>query len=121
MPGTLKHGLLTPSLADLFPAILLLAEFGRPATWQALLSDGDTGWHIRTGDFILRSHTVPFHDLFSFSRPDQPWYAWEWLSDVVFALLHRWQGLPAVAAFSAALLSLTAAVLLCWLLRPPCS
>ncbi|HYW44774.1 MAG TPA: hypothetical protein VE959_18065 [Bryobacteraceae bacterium] len=109
--------LLAPSLADLFVAILLAAEFGQPASWLALLSDGDTGWHIRTGDFILRSGAVPLRDLFSFSRPDQPWYAWEWLADVIFALLHRWHGLEAVAVFTAIVLSATGAILLMWLLR----
>lgn len=109
--------LLRPSLADLFFPVLLLAVFGRASAWRALLADGDTGWHIRTGDFILATGTVPLHDLFSFSRLDQPWFAWEWLGDIVFALLHRWKGLEAVAAFSAVLLSLSAVLLLRWILR----
>ena len=110
-------GLAKPSLVDLFFPILLLAAFGRTQSWQALLADGDTGWHIRTGEFILQTGTVPFRDLFSFSRPGEPWFAWEWLADVVFALLHRWHGLGAVAAFSAVVLCGSAVLLLCWLLR----
>jgi len=109
--------LLTPSLPDFFLAVLLLACFGRPLTFQALLADGDTGWHIRTGEYILQHHAVPARDLFSFSRPDQPWFAWEWLSDTLFALCYRWHGLTAVAALAAVVLCLAAAVLLCWLLR----
>jgi hypothetical protein len=109
--------LLTPTLADVFWGILIVAEFARPESWQALLSDGDTGWHIRTGEFILQHGTVPMRDLFSFSRAGQPWYAWEWLADVVFALLHRWHGLAAVAIFAAVVLGLSAALLLIWLLR----
>src|SRR5947199_7417963 len=97
-PGRLRR-FCTPSLADLFPAILLIAEFGRPSSWQALLADGDTGWHIRTGDFILQNGRVPWRDLFSYSRPGEPWFAWEWLADVLFALLHRWRGLEGVALF----------------------
>jgi hypothetical protein len=27
--------------------------------------DCDTGWHIRTGEWILAHHAVPYHDLFS--------------------------------------------------------
>ncbi|MBZ5579011.1 MAG: hypothetical protein LAP40_20815 [Acidobacteriia bacterium] len=109
--------LVTPSLADLFFVALLVVAFGRPLTLQALLADGDTGWHIRTGDFILQARAVPVHDLFSFSRPDAPWFSWEWLSDVLFALGHRWQGLSGVAGLSAAVLCLAATCLLCWLLR----
>jgi len=106
-----------PSLPDLFFAMLLAALFGRLQNWQVLLSDGDTGWHIRTGDFILRSRAVPTRDLFSFSRAGQPWYAWEWLSDMVFAQLHRWGGLEAVAAFCAAAVCAAATLLFCWLLH----
>jgi hypothetical protein len=61
--------------------------------------DGDTGWHIRTGEWILAHRTVPFHDLFSFSRPDAPWFAWEWLSDILFAGLHSQFGLSGVTLF----------------------
>jgi hypothetical protein len=110
------RSLLKPSLVDLFFLVLMLAAFGRPQSWQGLLADGDTGWHIRTGDYILATGKVPLQDLFSFSRPGQPWFAWEWLADVVFALLHRWHGLGAVAAFSACVLCLSAVFLLCWLL-----
>jgi hypothetical protein len=126
MPQAVRHApahlfqacriLLKPTLVDLFFLILMLSAFGRPQSWQGLLADGDTGWHIRTGDYILETRRVPLEDLFSFSRAGQPWFAWEWLADVSFALLHRWHGLEAVAAFSACVLCLSAAFLLCWLL-----
>ena len=47
-PGFLRR-LLTPSLADVFFVALLAGAFLRPGGLQALLADGDTGWHIRTG------------------------------------------------------------------------
>ena len=107
---------LAPTLPDLFCAVFLLARFGGIDSWQALLGDGDTGWHIRTGEYIL-AHGIPAHDLFSFSRPGQPWYAWEWLSDVIFARIHGWWGLTGVAALGALLVCLPAALLFAWLLR----
>ena len=112
-----RRALVGLSLGDLFVLILMLAAFGRPRAWQGLLADGDTGWHIRTGDYILQTGRVPVADLFSFTRHGQPWFAWEWLADVGFALLHRWHGLEAVVGFSALVLSLSAGLLLCWLLR----
>lgn len=117
-PGSARRGwsLAVPSLADLYFPVLLLAAFGRLTSWQGLLADGDTGWHIRTGDFILSTGTVPRHDFFSFSRPGESWFAWEWLGDVVFSLLRRWGGLQAVAAFAAVVLCLAAVCLLRWLL-----
>jgi hypothetical protein len=108
---------LVPSFPELFLPVLLLAAFGRAAGWQSLLLDGDAGWHIRTGEFILQSGSVPVRDLFSYSKPGQAWFAWEWLADVVFAKLHQWGGLAAVAAFAAVIICLSATLLLCWLLR----
>jgi hypothetical protein len=78
---------------------------------MALLGDGDTGWHIRTGDYILSHHQFPKQDLFSFSRAGQPWFAWEWLSDVLFSALHKAGGLAAVALMAGVLIAGTSAVL----------
>jgi hypothetical protein len=44
------------------------------------------------GEYIIDHGAVPKADLFSYSKPGQPWYAWEWLSDVCMALLHRLGG-----------------------------
>ncbi len=102
---------LTPSLADVFFVALFLAVFARAAGLEALLSDGDTGWHIRVGELVLGSGRVPVADPFSFTRPGAPWFAWEWLSDVLFALLYRWHGVGAVAAMAGVALALGAALL----------
>src|SRR5205085_9547162 len=90
---------------------ILLWVFAAGSGWSVLLADGDTGWHIRTGDYILDTRSVPVRDLFSFSKPGEPWFAWEWLSDVIFALLHRAWGLKAVAVFAGLVLSLAATLL----------
>jgi len=107
---------LVPTLPDLLFALLLVALFGRPYGWQALLGDGDTGWHIRSGEYIL-DRGVPARDLFSFSRAGQPWFAWEWLSEAIFAKVHRWWGLEGIAVLGALLVCLPAALLFAWLLR----
>jgi hypothetical protein len=80
--------------------------------WIALLGDGDTGWHIRTGQYILERHQVPTQDLFSFSRPGAPWFAWEWLSDVTYALAFQIAGLKAVVLLSGTVIALFATVVL---------
>jgi len=38
-------------------------------------------------------------DIFSFTKPGQPWFAWEWLTDVFFALLHNAMGLKGILLF----------------------
>jgi len=102
----LARRLFFPSLTDLFFSLVLTIAFLTGGDgWQALLQDGDTGYHIRTGAYILASRQIPAHDLFSFSRPGAPWYAWEWLSDVIFAGLHSLAGLKGVVLFTAILLT----------------
>jgi hypothetical protein len=100
--------LLTPSLLDCLLVSLLAWQFAVGGRWVTLLADGDTGWHIRTGEYVLDHGRWPHEDLFSFSKPGQPWYAWEWLADVIFALLFRLAGLAGVAA-GAGLLIIVAA------------
>lgn len=103
---------LRPTLADLFLASLVGWLFVTGQSWTALLADADTGWHIRTGEWILQTRSVPTQDLFSFTRAGQPWCAWEWLSDVIFALLARPWGLAGVTVFAGIVIALSAVVLL---------
>jgi hypothetical protein len=98
---------LLPSLTDvmfLMPVVLLLTTMEGVGI---LLGDGDTGWHIRAGDWILQNGRVPDRDIFSFSKAGEPWFAWEWLWDAVFAWLHRAGGLPLVALASLLVISAT--------------
>jgi hypothetical protein len=106
--GNLLRRWFVPSLPDVFFCALLLATVAHPQGLRSLLSDGDTGWHIRAGELILQTGRVPVTDPFSFSRPQQPWFAWEWLADVVFAQTWRWRGLAGVAALAGAVLALAA-------------
>jgi len=54
----------------------LLAMTARPAL------DPDLWWHLRTGQWIVETGTVPHTDPFSFTRAGQPWVSHEWLSEV---------------------------------------
>jgi hypothetical protein len=99
--------ILIPSLSDMFFLAILVWLFmsSGAAGWQGLLVDADAGWHIRTGQYILDHHAVPHQDLYSFSKPGAPWYAWEWGSDVLFGWLHRLAGLKGVVLFTGVLLA----------------
>ena len=65
--------------------------------YQKLFRDSDAGWHIRTGESILSTHALPHTDPYSFTRFGQPWFAWEWGSDVLTGAAYRAGGLSAVA------------------------
>jgi hypothetical protein len=96
-----------PSLTDFAFLMPIIFLFGRMEGAKTLLSDCDTGWHIRTGEWIIANGWVPMHDIFSFSKPGSPWFAWEWLSDVLFARLNAMGGLQAVVMFTVLMLSVT--------------
>ena len=102
---------LLPSFTDFAFLMPIVFLFGRMGGLRDLLSDCDTGWHIRTGEWIVANHRVPAGDIFSFSKTGDPWFAWEWLSDVVFAWLNGHGGLQAVVVFAILLLALTFALL----------
>ena len=86
---------LPPMSAWVFVSILLWLFIGHFGA-TTLLGDGDSGWHIRTGEYVLDDHTFPRHDLFSFSMEGKQWFAWEWLADVALALANRAAGLKGV-------------------------
>lgn len=94
-------------LAFLAPLGFLLA---RPNGFKSLLGDGDTGWHLQTGEWILNNKSVPYNDFFSFSRPGGAWFAWEWLWDACFAGLQRIGGLAAILFVSALVICAASAV-----------
>ena len=80
-------------------AFLLLASFTAFAFVTVLSSafaDGDTGWHIATGQWIATHGTVPRSDPFSFTARGHPWVAHEWLSELLMYGAWRfggWSGL----------------------------
>lgn len=83
---------------------------------SALLNDGDTFWHIATGQWILQHGVVPSVDPFSHTMPGAPWTAHEWLSEILLATAHDlggWTGVTALTGlmFSAAITLLTRAML----------
>lgn len=102
---------LLPSLTDVAFLLPVLLLFTRLDGVKRLLADADTGWHIRAGEWILANGRVPEEDLFSFTMAGAPWFAWEWLADVVMALLHRWFGLAGPVYLGVLLVGTTAVLI----------
>lgn len=103
MRGLWKY--FSPSISHLiFVVVLLQLTFN---IGNRLLEDADTGYHIRAGEIILETVTVPTHDDFSFRSPKLEWTAHEWLSEVAMALIHRFSGLTGIVLFFIFLISLT--------------
>lgn len=90
-----------PSLGDFLILITLFWAFlAFPGSWMHFIGDANTGLHIRTGDYVLAHHWVPTRDLFSFSKPNETWYAFEWLSCTIYAVLYQYFGLAGIVALS---------------------
>src|SRR5690349_6396278 len=98
---------LMPSLTDVAFLMPLVFLFSSMAGVRSLLSDGDTGWHIRIGDWILAHRAVPRTDMFSFTMPGQPFFAWEWLWDAGASWIHQRWGLAGVVLVSMFVICLT--------------
>jgi hypothetical protein len=94
---------LLPSIASV---LFLIIFFPLSFLGQPLLQDTDTGIHIRTGEVILETMTIPKYDVFSFHHPPLPWTAHEWLSQVIMALVHRRFGLAGVVVFFSGIIAL---------------
>jgi len=103
---------LMPSMADLIFVALFAALVFTPLAMR-LLGDAGIGWHIRAGQQILATHSIPRVDSFSSTMGGQPWYAWEWLYDLVVGRLEAVLGLNGVVWFTA----LVIAAVFAWLFR----
>jgi hypothetical protein len=105
LPATWMHWFI-PSTGDLiFVALLVLLVYSTLAV--RLLGDAGIGWHIRTGQLILATHAIPHIDPFSSTMSGPPWFAWEWLFDVLVGWLDRMAGLNGVVFFTASIIALT--------------
>jgi hypothetical protein len=60
---------------------------------KARLDDLDMWWHLRMGQVVWTTHTVPITDIFSFTTNHHAWTPHEWLSQVTIYLFYRAAGL----------------------------
>ena len=102
---------LLPNLGVLLAVATLIYSLFLFGGGQQFFRDSDSGWHIRSGEWILANHALPHTDLFSFSKAGEPWFLWEWGSDVLLGWVHMINGLPGVAILIA--LAISGCVWLC--------
>ena len=114
MASTRRAG--PPSIpAVVFLTLLFLVPIGLQ---QPLLnSDGDLARHLLHGQYMLEHRELIRADPFSYTRPGQPFVAFEYGSQILYALAQRFGGLPAVAVLAGLLLASTYSLLAGFLLR----
>ena len=83
----------------LFTAILFIALFVMAVRE---ISDPDFWWHLRTGQSILETRTIPHADIFSHTNAGRVWVTHEWLSEVFIYAIFALGSFPAlIVAFAA--------------------
>ena len=83
-----------------FPAMLGMFLIGRVFyDVRDFVVDADVWWHIKVGQDILRTHHWPTTDAYSFTAAGTPWIAYEWLGEIVLALVYRAGGVVSLCVF----------------------
>ena len=102
---------LLPSVRDIVFLFLLWSLLAGTLSNRPL-ADPDIGWHIRTGERILATHTLPPTDPYSSTMQGERWFAWEWLYDLLLGILYRAGGLNGVAWLCAVVVATVFALVL---------
>jgi hypothetical protein len=112
MTGTRR---LQPSLFD-FVFVLWVTVIPIALGNRLLSTDGDLPRHLRLGEWMIANRAMLTVDNFSFTRGGQPFVAFEWGSEVIYAAVHRLGGLAGVAVLAGMVLAFTYALLIRFLL-----
>lgn len=76
-----------------------------------VISEPDTFWHLKLGQYMLRTRTFPYTDMFSYTLAGTRVFPVEWLFEVVWALLYSSAGVAGLILAKAAIAGLTAVLL----------
>ena len=79
----MKHA----SLEFRFRQVLVLTGFlvylGAVSLSFDQLKEADLGWHLKSGEWLIRNLSLPIHDPFSLDGGASPWYPYSWLYEIV--------------------------------------
>jgi len=63
------------------------------AVRQSVSIDPDLWWHLKAGQQIIDTRSIPHTDDYSFTKQGSEWVAHEWLSEVIMDAIYRVTGL----------------------------
>ncbi len=63
--------------------------------------EADTLWHLKLGQYILSTHSFPYHDIFSYTLAGTKIYPVEWLFEVVWFIIYRLFGVAGLVIIKA--------------------
>lgn len=92
------------AIASLFLIVIALCVFEVEAL--------DFGWHLKAGEYIWTTKSIPTHDIFSYIAEGRRWVDSHWLFQLVLYGVHVAGGIPGVVFLRVALVVATFALLL---------
>jgi hypothetical protein len=95
------------SARKLFVCIVFVGIF---TTAAREVVDPDFWWHLRTGQYILETRSIPHSDVFSFTSAGREWIAHEWLTEVLLFAVFRTAGTTGLMLVFAAIITAAFAV-----------
>ncbi|MDP6438512.1 MAG: hypothetical protein QGH74_02660 [Candidatus Brocadiia bacterium] len=100
-------GTVTLRRAVLFVTFLMVAVM-----FVSRLTAFDLWWHLKAGGEILRTHSVPRADTFSYTAQGRPWTYHSWLSGVAMHLVDRAAGTTGLILLRTALMTASLVLML---------
>jgi hypothetical protein len=106
----------------LIPLLVALAAVFLIGLFSTELADTDSWWHLKTGEYIVHQHRLPYPDPFAYTTAiAKPAYAGEretqrfnltheWLAEIVMYLFEAIGGMPAVILWKGLLLAIACAL-----------
>jgi len=74
------------------------------------IKDPDFWWHLKTGQYIVETRSIPRQDVFSYTVTGRKWITHEWLTQVIMIGLYSVGGLSALLLATCAVVTLTFAI-----------
>ena len=98
----------------IFPIVLLSMVFVL-AVRQSVSIDPDLWWHLKAGEQMIDTRSIPRTDDYSFTKQGSEWVAHEWLSEVIMAAIYRLTGLVGLVTIFSLII-----VIVLWLMYRRC-
>jgi hypothetical protein len=98
-------------IVRIIAVLLIFAWFPlQPIIWH-VVSETDVWWHLRTGEWIVQHHQLPYTDPFSSTGAGKEWVAYSWPFEVfVYEVVKRWDLLGIVGLSIFLWMGMTAAL-----------
>ncbi|OGD94426.1 hypothetical protein A3H87_00360 [Candidatus Curtissbacteria bacterium RIFCSPLOWO2_02_FULL_42_37] len=71
-----------------------------------VITDTDFGWHLRVGEYIINTQTIPKKDLFSFSQSNYPYVYHSWAGEILVFASYKLLGLYGVSILFSLILTI---------------